>query len=451
MSSLTGSSLVPRVSRVGGRLRVPGDKSISHRYAMLAAIAEGTSRLRGYAPGADCAATLACLEALGVRVTRSSGGDGRAPHGDTMTIDGLGPRGLRAPAHPLDAANSGTSMRLLAGLLAAHPFRAVIGGDASLSRRPMRRVIDPLTRMGASIASIDGRPPLTIDGGSLKGISFEPEVPSAQVKSAVLLAGLHAAGRTTVVEPAPTRDHTERALEAFGGRVAGDGLVISVEGGQRLRAVDADIPGDLSSAMFWLALAAGTPGSRLVIEGVGLNPSRTAALDVLKRAGGEIEVLDLSPEGGSRGDARGRHGEPVGALRVRFGEVRPFDVAPEEVPGVIDELPALAALAAMTPHGRMSVRGASELRVKESDRIAMLAKGFGGIGIRVEEYADGFTVHGGPPSGGNADAAGDHRLAMAFAIAGSRASGPVHISGAEAVAVSYPGFFEQLETLARAR
>ena len=444
MSSLTGSSLVPRVSRVGGRLRVPGDKSISHRYAMLAAIADGSSRLRGYAPGADCAATLACLEALGVRVTRSSGGDGSAPHGDTMTIDGLGPRGLRAPARPLDAANSGTSMRLLAGLLAAHPFRAVIGGDASLSRRPMRRVIDPLTRMGAAIASIDGRPPLTIDGGSLKGISFEPEVPSAQVKSAVLLAGLHAAGRTTVVEPAPTRDHTERALEAFGGRVIRDGLVISVEGGQGLQAVDADIPGDLSSAMFWLALAAGTPGSSLVIDGVGLNPSRTAALDVLKRAGASIEVEDPSP-------GRASHGEPAGAIRVRFAEIRPFDVAPEEVPGVIDELPALAALAAMTPHGRMSVRGAGELRVKESDRIAMLAKGFAGIGIRVEEYADGFTVHGGPPSGGDADAAGDHRLAMAFAIAGSRATGPVHISGADAVAVSYPGFFEQLETLARAR
>ena len=459
---------------------------------MLAAIADGTSRLRGYAPGADCAATLACLEALGVRVHR----------GETIAIDGLGPRGLRAPSRPLDAANSGTSMRLLTGLLAAHPFRSVIGGDASLSRRPMRRVIDPLTRMGASIAAIDGCPPLTIDGASLQGVVFEPEVPSAQVKSAVLLAGLHAAGLTTVVERTPTRDHTERALHAFGGQVVRDGLSISLAGGQRLRAVDAEIPGDISSAMFWLALAAGTPGSDLVVEGVGLNPSRTAVLDVLRRAGALIDVVadlppnrlrqgyggsadalrataeggshrDLPPKGGSHADHagdRGRHadhegdrgshavhegdggsdGEPAGALRVRFGEIRPFDVAPEEVPGLIDELPALAALAAMEPHGRMSVRGAGELRVKESDRIAMLAKGFAGIGIRVEEYEDGFTVHGGPPSGGNADAAGDHRLAMAFAVAGSRALGPIHISGADAVAVSYPGFFDQLDRLARA-
>src|SRR5215813_12691528 len=292
MSSLTGSALVPRVSRVSGRLRVPGDKSISHRYAMLAAIADGTSRLSGYAPGADCAATLACLEALGVGVdVRDS----------AITIHGLGPRGLRAPTGPLDAVNSGTSMRLLSGLVAAHPFRSVIVGDASLSRRPMRRVIDPLTKMGASIAAVDGRPPLTIDGASLHGISHTPEVPSAQIKSAVLLAGLHAAGRTTVMEPAPTRDHTERALEAFGGRVIRDGHSVSVDGGQQLRAIDAPIPGDISSAVFWLALAAGTPDSDLVIDGVGLNPTRASVLDVLRRAGAIIEVL--SPGDGSAGHA----------------------------------------------------------------------------------------------------------------------------------------------------
>ncbi len=435
MAPLTGSAAVPRVSRATGRLRVPGDKSISHRYAMLAAIADGTSRLRGYAPGADCAATLSCLEALGARVSR----------GETLThavtIEGLGLGGLRPSNAPLDAANSGTSMRLLAGLLSAHPFRTIIGGDASLSRRPMRRVIAPLTQMGATIGAVDGHPPLTIDGAALRGISYSADVPSAQVKSAILLAGLHATGRTTVVEPAPTRDHTERAFEAFGARVHCEGRSVSVDGGQRLGAVDADIPGDISSAVFWLVLAAGTPESDLVIESVGLNPSRTGVLDILRRAGAEIRVLPP--------DAHHSAGEPIGALHVRHGEPQSFEIAPDEVPGVIDEIPGLAALAAMQPGISMTVRGAQELRVKESDRIAMLARGFRALGIEIEEFADGFTIHGGPPAGGEADAAHDHRLAMAFAIAGSRAGGPVHITGADAVAVSYPGFFDQLDRIAR--
>ena len=433
MAPLTGPAAVPRVSRVTGRVRVPGDKSISHRYAMLAAIADGVSRVHGYAPGADCASTLACLAALGVAIERDSG----------LTIHGLGLRGLRAPGGPLDAANSGTSMRLLAGLLAAHPFRSVIGGDASLSRRPMRRVIAPLEQMGARIGAADGRPPLTIDGAALDGITHRPDVPSAQVKSAVLLAGLHAGGRTTVVEPAPTRDHTERAFAAFGVAVEREGTAVTIAGGQRLRAIEVRVPGDISSALFWLALAAGTPGSDLVIEGVGLNPSRTAVLDVLKRAGAIIDVLPA--EGGSGPAA----GEPIGDLRVRAGTPRSFEVAPEEVPGLIDEIPGLAALAAMQPGISMTVRGAQELRVKESDRITMLARGFTALGIDVVEYPDGFTIRGGPPAGGEADAAHDHRLAMAFAIAGSRAGGAVHISGADAVAVSYPGFFEELERIAR--
>ena len=440
MTLLTGSAAVPRVTRASGRVRVPGDKSISHRYAMLAGIAHGVSRLHGYAPGADCAATLACLEALGVRIER----------GPVLTVHGVGPRGLRAPSGPLDAANSGTSMRLLAGLLAAHDFRSVIGGDASLSRRPMRRVIEPLERMGARIASVDGRPPLTIDGTSLHAITHAPDVPSAQVKSAVLLAGLHASGRTTVVEPTPTRDHTERAFEAFGARVVRDGSAVSVEGGQALQAIDAPIPGDISSAVFWLVLAAGTPGSEMVIADVGLNPSRTGVLAVLKRAGAEIEILP--PEGGSHTIAGGGStgaGEPIGSLRVRAGTPRSFEIAPEEVAGLIDEIPGLAALAAMQPGISMTVRGAQELRVKESDRITMLARGFGALGIRVDEYPDGFTLHGGPPSGGEADAAHDHRLAMAFAIAGSRADGPVRITGADAVAVSYPDFFDELDRIAR--
>ena len=443
MSSTTGFApvqpkIIPRVARVSGRLRVPGDKSISHRYALLAAIAEGTSHLAGYAPGADCTATLACLEALGVRISRM---------GTDVSVGGLGTRGLRAAAGPLDAANSGTSMRLLAGLLAAHPFRTVIGGDESLSRRPMRRVIEPLTRMGATIAAAGGRPPLTIDGGALHAIAHTPEVPSAQVKSAVLLAGLHAEGRTTVVEPSPTRDHTERALHAFGGRVTREGSSISVEGGQRLRAVDAPIPGDISSAVFWLVLAAGTPGSDLIIDGVGLNPSRASVLDVLRRAGADVEVV---PEVTDPSSGTAAESEPIGSIRVRYRDVRPFEITPDEVPGLIDEIPGLAALAAMHPGGRLTVRGAAELRVKESDRIAMLVRGFTGLGITVDEYDDGFTIHGGPPAGGGADAAGDHRLAMAFAVAGSRAASLVQITGAGAVAVSYPGFFDELERIALA-
>lgn len=438
--TITGFASVPRVSRVTGRLRVPGDKSISHRFAMLAAIADGQSRLTGYAPGADCAATLAGVEALGARVVRPYGQATRAP--GEIVIEGLGPRGLKAPPGPLDAANSGTSMRLFSGLLAAHAFTSVIGGDASLSRRPMRRVIEPLTRMGASFESHDGCPPLTIHGADLRAIAHEPQVPSAQVKSAVLLAGLHADGRTSVREPTPTRDHTERALEAFGGRVIRDGDVVAVDGGQRLRGITASVPGDISSALFWLALAGGTPDSDLVIEGVGLNPSRTAVFGVLRRAG---VSLDLPPE--AAGYPRSS-GEPSGSVRVRFGNPASFEITPAEVPLMIDEIPGLAAMAAMQPGVTMTVRGAGELRVKESDRISMLARGFAALGIRVDEYEDGFTIHGGPPAGGEVDAAGDHRLAMAFAIAGSRARGPVHISGADAVSVSYPGFFDELERIA---
>ena len=451
MTPLSGFAVVPRVARAAGRLRVPGDKSISHRYAMLAGIADGISRLHGYAPGADCASTLSCLEALGVRIER----------GPVLTIHGRGLGGFRAPAAPLDAANSGTSMRLLSGLLAAHTFQSVIGGDASLSRRPMRRVIEPLERMGARIRAVDGRPPLTIDGAALRAITHTPDVPSAQVKSAVLLAGLHAAGRTMVVEPAPTRDHTERAFEAFGVRTIRDGSGVGVEGGQRLRAIDAAVPGDISSALFWLVLAAGTPGSDLLIEGVGLNPSRTGVLAVLKRAGADIEVHRDRGESRSPGEsgsaassdlqAGDLTGEPVGSLRVRYHQPQSFEIAPDEVPGLIDEIPGLAALAAMQPGISMTVRGAQELRVKESDRITMLARGFGALGVTVEEYPDGFTIRGGPPAGGEADAAHDHRLAMAFAIAGSRARGPVHITGADAVAVSYPGFFDELEGFARAQ
>lgn len=400
---------------------------------MLAALADGVSRIDGYLAGADCAATLACLRSLGVRIEGS---------GNTIEIHGRGLRGLRAPGAPLDAANSGTTMRLLCGILAAHPFRTTIGGDVSLSRRPMRRVIEPLTRMGASIRSQEGRPPLVIDGASLHAIDHCPEVPSAQVKSCVLLAGLHARGVTTVTETAPTRDHTERALRAFGISVVQDGLRVEVPGGQRLEPRSLSVPGDLSSGVFWIALAAATPGAEIEIDGVGLNPTRTAVLDVFRRAGAIVESSAARDDGG----------EPSGTLRVAHRACGSFEVAAAEAPLMIDEIPALAAFAALMPPGStMTVRGASELRVKESDRIASLAAGFRALGAEVEEYQDGFLLTARPMAGGAVDALGDHRLAMAFAVAATGASGPTTIEGAGAAAVSYPGFFRELERLTGSR
>jgi 3-phosphoshikimate 1-carboxyvinyltransferase len=432
MSSRAPADATPvsPAARAAGRVRVPGDKSISHRYALLAALADGDSLISGYSSGADCAATLACLRALGVAIDVAVAG--------RVRIAGRGVRGLAAPAGPLDAANSGTTLRLLSGILAAHPFESTIGGDRSLNRRPMRRVIDPLTRMGARVTSDGGCPPLGIAGTDLHGIAHRPEVPSAQVKSAVLLAGLQASGRTRVVEPAPTRDHTERALHAFGARVDRVNGGIEVEGGQRLTGADLAVPGDVSGAVFWAVLAAGTPGADITIEHVGLNPTRTAVFDVLRRAGA---VVDATPE------ALGA-GEPVGALRIAYGTPRSFEVTPAEVPGVIDELPALAALAAMQPAGcTFTVRGAAELRVKESDRISALAAGLRALGAAVEEFEDGFAIEARPLSGGMACAVGDHRLAMAFAIAATRASAPSVITSSSAVDVSYPGFFADLQRL----
>jgi 3-phosphoshikimate 1-carboxyvinyltransferase len=304
----------------------------------------------------------------------------------------------------------------------------------------MRRIIEPLTRMGARIDSAGGRAPLTIDGGSLQGIVHEPEVPSAQVKSGVLLAGLHASGRTRVVEPAPTRDHTERALEAFGVTVLRDGTAVEVAGGQRLESRTLAVPGDISSAAFWAALAGGMPGSAIDIEGVGLNPSRIAVLEVFRRAGAGV-TWSVDDD---------RAGEPMGTVRLSFGECTSFEVAPRDVPGVIDEIPALAALAAMMPDGRtFTVRGAAELRVKESDRISALAEGFRAMGAAIEEFDDGFTLEARPLTGGSVDAAGDHRLAMAFAIAATRATAPTTIAGASSIDVSYPGFFDELVRLTR--
>lgn len=425
--------------KVAGRLRVPGDKSISHRYGMLAALARGRTTIERYAPGADCAATLACLAQLGVDIRRSvTATPGALPSDQRVEIEGRGLRGLCRPTSILDARNSGSTMRMLAGVLAAHPFQSVIDGDQSLRTRPMRGVIEPLTQMGASVTGDHDRPPLRIVGADLHGIDYRPAVPSAQVKSAVLLAGLQAAGSTTVRETAQTRDHTERALGFLGATVERHDDGLTLPGGQQLAGRWLAVPGDLSSAAFWAAAAAALPGSWIEIAEVGLNPTRTAFLDVLQRLGAEVEAIVEREEAN----------EPVGTLRVRHVELMPLAIAPAEVPGLIDELPVLAALA--TFGGGLDVRGARELRTKESDRIAMLAAGLNRLGADVEERADGFSVR---PArrlrGGTADAAGDHRLAMAFAIAALGASDPSVIIGAEAVAVSYPGFFEVLQSICR--
>lgn len=431
MASIAATTVRP-ARRIKGTVGLAGDKSISHRYALLAALATGRSTIAQYSQGADCAATLDCLAGAGVEVRRTRSAD----RGLTVEIEGRGLRGLRAPAAPLDARNSGTTMRLLSGVLAAHPFTSVLVGDASLSRRPMGRVIVPLERMGARVESHDKMPPLTIHGRQLTAIRYRTEVPSAQVKSAVLLAGLQAEGTTIVEESAATRNHTELALRAFGAEVRTTDTTIAIDGGQALRGGDFVVPGDISSAAFWVAAAAAIPDSDIEIQNVGLNPTRIALLDVLRQGGAAVEQY-VDREAG---------GEPSGRVRVRYGTPRSLTLGADQVPYLIDEIPALAAWA--SHGGELHVTGAEELRVKESDRISALVRGFQALGADVEEFRDGFHLRGSRRlRGGRADAAGDHRLAMAFAIAALGADSPSIISGADSVAISYPEFFSTLESL----
>jgi 3-phosphoshikimate 1-carboxyvinyltransferase len=433
MASIAATTVRP-ARRVEGTVGLAGDKSISHRYALLASLANGRTTIHQYSLGADCAATLECLMGAGVEIKNVH----TREHGLTVEITGRGLRGLRAPAAPLDARNSGTTMRLLSGVLAAHPFRTILTGDGSLTNRPMGRVIAPLEQMGARIESRDRKPPLTIHGANLSGIRYRTEVPSAQVKSAILLAGLQAEGITTVQESAATRNHTELALRAFGALVSVSSDAIELAGGQTLHGGEFKVPGDISSAAFWLAAAAALPGSDVEIRNVGLNPTRTALLTVLRRAGANVEEHTEREAGG----------EPSGRVRVRYGPPRSLTVGAEEVPYVIDEIPALAAWA--VHGGELHVTGAGELRVKESDRISALVRGFHALGADVEEFSDGFHLRGGRRlRGGHADAAGDHRLAMAFAIAALGAAEPSVISGADSVAISYPEFFATLESLCK--
>jgi len=408
---------------VRGTFTLPGDKSISHRAAILGAMAEGETRVSNFSEAADCASTLACLRVLGVSVERE---------GARVTIRG-GLETWRAPAGPLDAGNSGSTIRMLAGPLAGRPFRATLVGDASLSRRPLERVAAPLRAMGATLETTDGHAPLTITGGALRGLTHELPVASAQVKTAVLLAGLSAEGRTTVREPVPSRDHTERMLPAFGARVERDGLAASVGGGTRLRGATVEVPGDASSAAFLVVAALVLPDSEVRLEGVLLSPTRTAFVDVLRAMGGRVEATL------ERGEP-----EPVGSIVARSSTLRGIRIDPALVPSLIDEVPALAVAGAFAS-GRLEVTGAGELRHKETDRIAALARGLKAMGAHVEEQADGLAVAGGAPlHGARVDSEDDHRIAMALSIAALGARGATEVERGECVAVSFPSFYEVL-------
>jgi 3-phosphoshikimate 1-carboxyvinyltransferase len=425
------STVVVRPARnVEGSLRLPGDKSISHRYAMLAGIAEGTTRLENFSTGADCASTLGCLRALGVDWQR---------HESTVVIHGRDVN-LQAPSSPLDCGNSGSTMRMLSGILAGQDFSSDLGGDESLSRRPMARIIAPLEKMGARIASQNGgRPPLRVTGGKLKGITYSMPVASAQVKSCLLFAGLFAAGETSVIEPVRTRDHGELALRAFGAELSQTGNEARIRGGQKLRAVEADIPGDISSAAFFLCATALFPGAQLVIESLLLNPTRARLLDILILLGVGISVTQLEEQ----------HGELRGTVKVEGRRLSEITIAGGDTAALIDEIPVLAAIAPYTAGG-IEIRDARELRVKESDRIAALATNLRAMGAQVEEREDGLKIRGGQKlHGAQIDSLGDHRIAMAFAVAALRAEGETQIRGADAAVISYPGFFDALEGVVR--
>ena len=410
-----------------GSVSLPGDKSISHRYAMLAGIAEGASRLENYSTGADCASTLGCMRSLGVLWERKDNVIEVQGHGLALTV----------PARPLDCGNSGSTMRMLSGIVAGQNFTSEMVGDESLSRRPMERVIKPLTAMGAQIESREGKPPLRIMGAGLKALDYKMPVASAQVKTCLLFAGLLAEGETCVEEPMRTRDHGEVALRAFGAQLQRHRNLVRIRGGQKLRGMEARIPGDLSGAAFFLCAAALFPGSQLTIPHLLMSPTRARLLDVLMQMGLHISVTQVEEV----------HGEMVGSLQVEGARLKGTTIAGADSAALIDEIPVLAAIAPYTEHG-IEVRDAKELRVKESDRIAAIATNLRLMGAQVEERDDGLTIRGGQTlRGAELDSFGDHRIAMAFAVAALRARGETLIRGAEAAAISYPAFFETLEAL----
>jgi 3-phosphoshikimate 1-carboxyvinyltransferase len=437
---------------IRGEVKVPGDKSISHRSLMLGGIAEGITQIDGFLESEDCLATLGALQKLGVRIERP------APH--RVIVHGVGVNGLEAPDSPLDMGNAGTAMRLFMGLLSAQRFNSTLVGDASLSRRPMERVAVPLRSMGADITTHNDCPPVEIRGGAnLRAIKYELPVASAQVKSALLLAGLYASGRTRVVEPAITRDHTERMLRAFGVEVLRSKKAIALEGGQALQGTDIDVPGDFSSAAFFMVAGCLAADSGLILRGVGMNPTRTGLLDLLRRMGADIRV-HKRPEAGTVSATGTRRAvileagpsteatssitaaEPVADVEVRASRLKGIKVPESLVPLAIDELPVFFVAAACA-QGETLVRGALELRVKESDRLAVMAEGLAKLGVKLELLPDGIWIKGGNGfTGGQVDSHGDHRAAMSFAVAAVRAQDPIEISDVANVATSFPGFVE---------
>jgi len=418
-----------------GSLTLPGDKSISHRYAMLAGLAEGTTVLSNFSTGADPHSSLACMEALGATVVKQ---------GKTIEITGTA-GAFRQPEHPLDCGNSGSTMRMLAGLIAPHPHTFTLIGDHSLTLRPMERIRKPLSKMGAEIhltggdGAVGGHAPMTIIGGPLTAIDFDTPIPSAQVKTAVLFAGLQANGTTSLTESVRTRDHSEQALKAFGATLTREGDKLSIPGGQKLKAIEATVPGDLSSAAFFLCAALLFPDSNLVLDSLGMNPTRAALLDVITALGGRIKVLNVEEH----------HGELIGTIQVNTapGGLKGIAIAGALSAQLIDELPVLAAIAPYTREG-ITIRDAKELRVKESDRIALVAKNLKAMGAEFTEHEDGLTIPGNQQlHGAQIDSGSDHRIAMAFSIAALRANGDTEIHGAEAAAISFPEFFTYLEDL----
>jgi 3-phosphoshikimate 1-carboxyvinyltransferase len=415
-----------------GHIAVPGDKSISHRAVLIGALCDGETRVRGFGVSGDTLATVGAVRALGVDVEQDD---------DELTVHGVGLRGLRAPDGPLDCGNAGTAMRLLIGILAGQKGTFELTGDASLSQRPMERVAEPIRRMGAKVETTDGHAPVTVTGSdALRGIEYRLPVASAQVKSALLLAGLSADGATTVIEPAPTRDHTELMLDAAGARVRRRPASVTIEPAARLRLAEVDVPGDFSAAAPFVVAATLLPGSELTIHDLGLNPRRTGLLDVLERMGARISVFNR----------RKAAGEWIGDLEVRASMLTGTEIAADEVPRLVDELPLFALVAALA-RGESKVAGAQELRVKETDRIETVTDGLRRLGVRIRSSDDGFTVRGVPsrPNGGRMTAAGDHRIAMLGAVAGLVSREGVEVGDAEAVAISFPGFFDLLESVSR--
>jgi len=431
LHTVTEERIIRPAKNVYGSLRLPGDKSISHRYGMLAAFAEGASRFTNFSTGADCASTLACMEALGARVRRLEDG--------SVEVTGVAGRVTPTDA-PLDCGNSGSTMRMISGLLAPQEGRFTLVGDASLSRRPMERILKPLAAMGARLTLTEGHAPLTIEGGPLKAVDYTTLVPSAQVKTCILLAGLQTAGTTTLREAVRTRDHSELALRAFGATLTRTLDSVSISGKQKLHAIDATVPGDISSAAFFLCAAALFPGSSLVLDALGLNPTRATLLDVLTALGAHIAVLNLEE----------KNAELVGTVQISSPTegLGSTSISGALAAQLIDELPVLAAIGPYTSSG-IRIRDARELRVKESDRIALVAKNLRAMGAEVIEFEDGLDVPGGQKlHGATIDSGGDHRIAMAFSVVALRAEGETVIQGAESAAISFPEFFDLLDLVA---